>query len=184
MSPSEQAAVLEKYRDYLGVLARQQIDTRLRGKLDASDLVQQTLLEAHQGWADRRDHGEAVLAGWLRQILARNLCDAHRRLGAGKRDAARERSMEEALEHSSIVLGQWLAAEQSSPSEQAIWHEDLLRLTAALAALPEDQRTAVELHHLKKYSLSQIVAEMGRSKPAVAGLLHRGMERLRQLLAE
>jgi RNA polymerase sigma-70 factor (ECF subfamily) len=184
MSATEQGAALEKFRHYLGVLARQQIDTKLRGKLDASDLVQQTLLEAHQGWADRRDHGEAVLAGWLRQILARNLCDAHRRLGAGKRDAARERRMEEALDHSSAVLGQWLAAEQSSPSEQAIWREDLLRLTAALAALPEDQRTAVELHHLKKYSLAQIADDMGRSKPAVAGLLHRGMERLRELLAE
>jgi RNA polymerase sigma-70 factor (ECF subfamily) len=120
----------------------------------------------------------------LRRILARNLCDALRKLATNKRNLVRERSMEEALQASSIRLERWLAAEQSSPSQQAIRNENLLQLTAALTALPPDQRRAVELHHLHGWSLGQIAEEMGRGKPAVAGLLHRGMERLRKLLAE
>lgn len=171
---------LEHFRGYLLLLARQQLDTRLQGKLDASDIVQQTLLEAYQDYGQFRGHNDAELAGWLRRILARNLSDALRRLTTAKRDVAREHSLEAALQASSAMLERWLAAEQSSPSQQAMWHENLLRLTAALTALPEDQRRAVELHHLQGWSLAQIAADMGRGKAAVAGLLHRGMERLRQ----
>jgi RNA polymerase sigma-70 factor (ECF subfamily) len=175
---------LARYRDYLCLLARQQLESRLRGKLDASDIVQQTLLEAYRDIGGFRGSSDGELAGWLRQILARNLRDALRKLATNKRDLMRERSIEDALQASSIRLERWLAAQESSPSQQAIRNENLLRLTAALMALPPDQRRAVELHHLHGWSLGQIAEEMGRGKPAVAGLLHRGMERLRQGLAE
>ena len=81
---------LEHFRGYLLLLARQQLDTRLQGKLDASDIVQQTLLEAYQDYGQFRGHNDAELAGWLRRILARNLSDALRRLTTAKRDVARE----------------------------------------------------------------------------------------------
>jgi RNA polymerase sigma-70 factor (ECF subfamily) len=175
---------LEKFRPYLSLLARQQAGGRLRGKLDASGVVQQTLLEAHRGLDGFRGRGEAALAAWLRRILARNLADEFRRLGAGKRDAARERSLEEAVDRSSADAAGWLAAAQSSPSQQVVWHEQLLRLAEALASLPDDQRTAVELHHLRGYSLAEVGREMGRSKEAVAGLLSRAVKRLRVLLPD
>jgi RNA polymerase sigma-70 factor (ECF subfamily) len=175
---------LEQFRAYLAFLVRRQLDGRLLGKLDASGVVQQTLWEATQGWKDLRGRSEAEVAAWLRRILVRNLADEVRRLGADKRDWARERSLEAAVEQSSANLAAWLAQDQPSPSQQAMRHERMLELAAALAQLPDDQRTAVELHHLEGYSLTEVGERMRRSKDAVAGLLFRGLKRLRELFPE
>lgn len=180
---SPHPASLERFRPYLLLLARMQLDPRWQAKLDASDIVQQTLLEAHasleQGAGEKRDQ-----AAWLRQALAHNLIDAVRALRRGKRDAAREHSLADALEKSSARLAQWLTADQSTPSSVAIRNEDLLRLADALSQLPEAQREAVILHHLHGASLSEVAQQLRRSEAAVAGLLHRGLRRLRELLSE
>jgi RNA polymerase sigma-70 factor (ECF subfamily) len=175
---------LEAYREYLGLLARLQVDSRLRAKIDLSGVVQQTLLEAHQALGQLRGRSEEEMASWLRRILAHNLADEVRKLATGKRDLGRERSLEAALEESSARLEAWLAAEQPSPSHQTVRNEQLLRLARALPQLPEGQRRAVELHHLQGRSLAEVAGELGCSKPAVAGLLHRGLKRLRDLLHE
>jgi RNA polymerase sigma-70 factor (ECF subfamily) len=107
-----------------------------------------------------------------------------RRLTAGKRDAVREESLQAALEQSSARLDAWLAAEQSSPSRLAERQEQSVRLAAALARLPDKQRQAVELRHLRGLSLAEVAAEMDTTKTAVVGLLHRGVEKLRGLLQE
>lgn len=174
---------LEKFRSYLDLLVRRRLDGRLQGKLDTSGVVQQTLLEAHQGFSDFRGSSEGELAAWLRKILIRNLTDEARKLDAGKRDLRRERSLEQAVEQSSANLMACLAQVQSSPSQQAAKHEQLADMIAGLAHLPEDQRTAVELHHLEGRSLAEVAAHMQRSKQAVAGLLFRGLKRLRELLS-
>ena len=174
---------LEKFRSYLDLLVRHRVNGRLQGKLDASGVVQQTLLEAHQGFSDFRGSSEGELAAWLRRILIRNLTDEARKLDAGKRDLHRERSLEQAVEQSSANLVAWLAQVQSSPSQQAVKHEQLADLISALAHLPEDQRTAVELHHLEGCSLADVAEHMQRSKQAVAGLLFRALKRLRELLS-
>jgi RNA polymerase sigma-70 factor (ECF subfamily) len=94
------------------------------------------------------------------------------------------RSLEAAIEQSSARLEAFLAADQTSPSGQVARQERLLRLADALAALPEDQRRAVELKHLQELALVEVARRMGRTVPAVAGLLQRGLRALREDLGE
>ena len=175
---------LERFRAYLHLLARMQLDPRLQAKLDPSDLVQQTLLQALQALDQFRGRSDAELAAWLRQILARNLANAARDLGRAKRDVARECSLEAALEQSSARLEAWLAAEQSSPSQQAQHKEQVFRMAEALASLPEAQREALTRRYLQSWSLDDIGRQLGRSPSAVAGLIKRGLKQLRLLLHE
>src|SRR5437588_12014181 len=90
--------LLELYRRYLALPARGQIGQRLQGKVDASDLVQETFLEAHRNFARFRGTSEAELVQWLRKILAANLADLFRRyLGTQGRDVRLEREIEDAF---------------------------------------------------------------------------------------
>lgn len=174
----------ERFRPYLTVLARGQLDQRVRAKVDASDIVQQTLLQAHRGAGDYRGVDEAQLAAWLRQILARTLMHEIRDLQREKRDVRRECHLEADLTSSSQRLECWLAADQTSPDVRAERNEQLYKLSAALESLPAEQRQAVLLHYLRGWKLAQIAVELGCSIPAVGGLLHRGLKALRTQLAE
>jgi RNA polymerase sigma-70 factor (ECF subfamily) len=173
---------LEQFRDHLRLLARTELDARLQGKIDPSDVVQQTMMEAYQAREQFRGKSEAELGAWLRRILAHNLADVVRRYGAATRDVALERSLEASLAESASRLDVWLADERSSPTQQLQRQEQLGRLYEALTKLPEDQRIAVEGKHLQGLSVEQISQQMGKSVTAVGGLLRRGMRRLRDLL--
>jgi RNA polymerase sigma-70 factor (ECF subfamily) len=133
-----------------------------------------------------RQHPEfaAELAAWLRQLLACTLADALRDFARAKRDVNRECSLEAAIEQSSGRLASLLGTDQASPSQQAVRHEEAIRVANALAQLLEAQRQAVELRYWQGMSLAEISAQLGRSTTAVAGLLKRGLEQLRHLLQE
>jgi RNA polymerase sigma-70 factor (ECF subfamily) len=175
--------LLELYRPYLTLLARVQIGTRLQGKLDPADLVQETFLDAHRYFEHFRGGSEAQLVGWLRQILAGKLADTLRRyLGTQGRDVRLEREIADALDQSSVLLGNVLAAAQSSPSEQVARREQAVLLAAALARLPEDYREALVLRHFEELTFPQVAERMGRSVDSVEKLWMRGLMALRGIL--
>jgi RNA polymerase sigma-70 factor (ECF subfamily) len=176
------AGRLEQFRAYLLLLARLHLDPRLKGKVDLSGAVQQTLWEGHRALGSSPPSDDAHLAAQLRRLLANNLADEVRKCYAEKRDVGRERSLDAALEASSARLEAVLAVDQSSPQQRAGRNEELLRLAAALGRLPEAQRQAVELHYLRGWRLEEIADHLGRGKSAVAGLLHRGLDKLREFL--
>jgi RNA polymerase sigma-70 factor (ECF subfamily) len=186
MSPDGQDLnqALERYRHYLSLLARLQLAPHLRGKIDLSGVVQETLLEACQALPRFPVQDAAQQTAWLRRILANNLADEIRKLRTGKRDLHRQRSLEAALAESSARLEGWLAADQSSPSQQALRQEQALRLAEALTHLPEAQREALVLQHWHGWSLAQIAQHLDRTPAAVAGLLKRGLRQLRLELQE
>jgi RNA polymerase sigma-70 factor (ECF subfamily) len=175
---------LERFRSYLYLLARLQLNPRFQGKLDASDVVQQTLARALEALDQFRGSGDAEMAAWLRQILTRHLANTLRDLGRGKRDIARERSLEATLTQSSARLEAWLAADQSSPSQRAERNEQVLHLAEAMATLPEAQCEALTLHHLHGWTLEEVSRQIGRSETAVAGLIKRGLKALRRQLQD
>jgi RNA polymerase sigma-70 factor (ECF subfamily) len=178
----EPGVALERFRSYLRLLARLHLDSRLQGKVDPSDIVQQTLLKAHQAREQFRGQSEAERAAWLRQILANTLANAVRDLGRAKRDIALERSLEAALTDSSSRLEAWLVADQSSPSQRVERNEQLLRLSEALAALPDVQREVLVMRHCQGRTLADIADHLGRTRASVASLLRRGLSQLRESL--
>jgi RNA polymerase sigma-70 factor (ECF subfamily) len=170
---------LEQFRGYLKLLAEVQLSPRLRQKADASDLVQSALLEAHRDLAAYRGTSDAELLAWIKTILTRNVLNLAKHFGRQKCDLNRERSLQAQLEQSSARLDQFLASEQTTPSGWALRHEQAEQLTRALAALLDDERTAVTLKHFHNWPVAEIADHLGRSPDAVAGLLRRGLKKLR-----
>jgi len=180
--PADREAFAEldaRYRRYLLLLSHAYVEPKLHRRLDLEGIVQQTLLEAWQSAPDR-----AGWSIWLRRLLAHNLNDELRKARAEKRDAAREQSLEVGLAESSARLGEFLAANQSSPSARINREEQALRVAIALDRLPPAQREALILQHWHGWTLAQIGEHLQRSAAAVAGLLKRGLRQLREELAE
>jgi RNA polymerase sigma-70 factor (ECF subfamily) len=175
---------IERFRSYLLLLARMKLDRKLGGKLDASDIVQQTLLEAHEALDSFRGDDSAAQAAWLRKILAHDLANAARDLTRAKRDVRKERSLQADLDNSASQLEGWLAAEQSSPSQHLVRHERALQLAEALAQIPESQRDAIVLRHFQRLPLAEIAEQLDCTTAAVTGLLHRGLKNLRNSMAD
>jgi RNA polymerase sigma-70 factor (ECF subfamily) len=176
-------ALLERFRNYLTLLARLQIDRRLQGKVDPSDVVQETFLEAHRDFARFRGSSEAELAAWLRQVLAHNLANVLRHYrGTQRRDVRLERQLQVELDQSSRVWDPGLVAQLSSPSQEAARREQMVLVADALAQLPPDYREVLVLRHLEGLTFPEVAGRMGRTLTAVNKLWVRALGRLRQLL--
>jgi RNA polymerase sigma-70 factor (ECF subfamily) len=175
--------LLVSYRNYLRLLARTGINQSLQGKADPSDLVQETLLKAHQHFEQFRGQTEAELAAWLRQILARNLADLVRRYRiADARQVSRERSLEEMIANSSAALNHLLAGHGNSPSHSAERREMSVVLADALADLSADSREVILLRSIEERDWDEVAKTMGRSPGAVRLLWARALKRLRPLI--
>jgi RNA polymerase sigma-70 factor (ECF subfamily) len=180
----EVQAELERFRNYLRFLADNKLDRRLRRRIDASDIVQDTMLRAYAAWNTFRGNDADQRLAWLRQILMRSILHALRDARCAKRDVAREQRLDGILDESSRQIEEWLAADQTSPSEAAQQAEELLKVAEAVYQLPAAERVAVIGYYWQRGTLADISEELGRSVPAVAGLVHRGLRRLRDQLVE
>jgi RNA polymerase sigma-70 factor (ECF subfamily) len=177
--------LLELYRNYLTLLARLEIGRRLRRKVDESDLVQETFLEAHRHFGRFRGTTEAELVSWLRQILAGVVANLLRRYyGTQRRNVRLERELADDLARSSQALAGGLAARQSSPSERAARREQAVLLADALGRLPAAYQEVIVLSHLEGLAFPEVARRMGRSLDSVKNLWARALARLRRALRD
>src|SRR5262245_44398114 len=172
---------LEACRAYLLVVAERELDPGLRAKGGASDLVQQTFLEAQRDFG--RFHGSSAeqLRAWLRQVLRNNLANFARQYrDTQKRQAGRG----VALPQSTSIRPGGLATDTPTPSRHAIAGEDAAALQAALDRLPDDYRQVIALRYDEDRPFDEIAQIMRRSPNAVRKLWARAVEHLQRELGQ
>ena len=171
------AGNLKRFRPVLLTLAESLISPSFRGQLDASDLVQQTLMEAHHHAEQLATIDEGPFFSWLRKALQNNVLDAVKHLQTQKRDVRMQVRAAD-LEDSFLRLDQMLAADDTSPSQVFQRNEQIAIMLAALQELSDNQRAAIIMKHLQGNSLKEVADALGLSESATAGLLHRGRQQL------
>jgi RNA polymerase sigma-70 factor (ECF subfamily) len=177
--------LLEQYRGYLLMLAHRYLSERLRRRVDPADIVQLTYLEAKRDLPSFRGNTPAEFSGWLRGMLKNNVATAiTRHVTTQKRSLKREVDASPSGGNDSVGGGwiQQLPGTTTSPSGVAIRAEAVMALLEALHQLPETQAEAIRLRYMEGLPLAEIVERMGKSDTAVAGLLKRGLQKLRTIL--
>lgn len=183
--PTAENELLQKCRAYVSLIARAQIEGWMRTKFDASDLVQQTLLEAHQGIENFKGETEAEWLGWLRGILNHNTLDFARKYqGAAKRNVNREFSIDQVGGVSDNTdQRQWELKDQTeTPSRILLNREREILMAEAVAQLPEDYQEVIMLRNLQRLSFKEVAERMHRSPGAVQMLWLRALNRLQDHL--
>jgi RNA polymerase sigma-70 factor (ECF subfamily) len=175
----------ERYRALLRLQVRQMhLSPRLHRRFDSSDVVQDALLKAVKELPHCRAQNEGEFVCWLQQILENAALDCVRRENAQKRDPALEQSIHDAIAESSASWGKVLGDGRLPPDKEAERREMMLRFAEAVDQLPEDQRDVVICRNQSGLPVAEIAARLGRSERSVAGLLLRGLKRLRKLLPD
>lgn len=179
------ARLLERYRNYLGLLARTCLARRLQAKIDSSDMVQEAFLKAHARFGQFLGGTDAELAAWLRRILANCMADAGRRYAQNEgRDIEREKSLEDQLDRSSRALARFLHDSGTTPSGGAARGELSVAVADALARVEPDHREVIILRNFHDLEWSEIGRRMGRSPDAARKLWARALTQLRPLMGE
>jgi RNA polymerase sigma-70 factor (ECF subfamily) len=180
--PDSIAQLLESYRAYLMLLARVSLRRELQGKFGVSDIVQETLLKAHEAFDQFRGQTEEEFTAWLRQILARRVASLARTFRTAARNVRHERRLENSLAESELRLANLISASQSTPSQQLRRREASVLLAEALESLPSDYREVVLLRTLEDRPWSEVAALMNRSTDAARMLWVRAIKQLRTVL--
>jgi RNA polymerase sigma-70 factor (ECF subfamily) len=168
-----------KCRNYVAVVARAQVESWLQAKVDSSDLVQQTLLEAHRGFAEFRGESEAEWLAWLRRILCHNANDFVRQYrGAAKRHAGREVPLQAPAGDSTYAYVREPQDSGESPSELIARHEQELQMAELIASLSADYQEVILLRNLQRLPFDEVARRMDRSRPAVQMLWMRALRAL------
>ncbi len=169
--------IWRQLRSYLLIFADQRLDDGLRGKLDASDVVQQSLLEAHRDFGEFRGESESELKSWISRLVVHNLSDAGRRFRQSQqRDVAKEVTLSAEAELT-------VAKKESSASSIVRRRETDDELLRAVAELPERSQQIVELRHRLGLSHAEIGRELGMTEAATRKLWSRIVEELQERLA-
>jgi RNA polymerase sigma-70 factor (ECF subfamily) len=175
--------LLERYRNYLYVVARTQIDLHLSVRTSPSDVVQETFLRAAHQFQTFRGDSEGELLAWLRRILARSIVNAYaHHIGSKKRDARRDRALRLTtadFDESSRHVHSALAASGTSPSAAAIEQEYSAQVADRLAQLPPQSREVIILRNLEGLSFEEVAQRMGKTSAAVRQLWTRAIRRLK-----
>ena len=177
--------LLERYRNYVGLLVRLQIGRRLRTKVDIEDLLQEIWLEIHRKIGLFRGGSEREFLSWARRLIGSILANQVRHyIGTKSRDLRLERALADELDQSSRALDESLIATHSSPSQQAVRREQAVLLADALQGLPEDYREVIILRQLEGLSFPDVARRMGRTEDSVKNVWLRALARLRRMLED
>jgi RNA polymerase sigma-70 factor (ECF subfamily) len=169
-------------RSFVATAARFHLQRRLQAKVDASDVVQQSLLEAHRGFDGFAGETPQEWLAWLKRIVAHNAFDVAKRYrGTAKRDAGREVPLA-AHDDASHGWHEHPVDPASSPSGRAIrWEQELL-LAAAVEELDEDHREVLFLRNIERLPFEEVARRMGRSSGACRMLWMRAIAAVRERL--
>jgi RNA polymerase sigma-70 factor (ECF subfamily) len=179
--------LFDSYRPRLRRMIRLRLDERLRGRIDASDIVQEAYLEASAKLDDYLQQRPLPPFAWLRSLAIRKLAALHRRhLGTKVRDAHREMSLYRDVlpEAGSRVLANQLLGPLTSPSMAAQRAEHRLRLQQALASINPIDREVLMLRHFEELTNNETAEVLGISKSAAWSRHLRALKHLRRALAE
>jgi len=177
-------ALFAKCRNYVALIARTNVESWMQTKVDASDLVQQTLLEAHRGFADFRGETEAEWLGWLRKILHHNTHDFIRQYkGTDKRRIQKEVRLQQSAGDQSGSFFYDPPGHEETPSQIIAQHEQQIELADAIAQLSDDHREVIILRNLQRLPFDEVAARMERSRPAVQMLWMRAVQKLKEVLS-
>src|SRR5262245_30295911 len=169
--------VLDGYRAYLLLIADRELDPKLQAKGGASDIVQETFLEAQRDFGGFHGTNDGELRAWLRQLLLHNLANWARRFrDTDKRQVDRELAL------SAGAAG--VATASPTPSAWAMAGEQDVELQRAIEVLPDDYRRVLLMRYQEELSFDAIAARMQRTAGAARKLWLRAVERLRQELGE
>lgn len=180
--------LLDRYRNYLKLLASSRIPHWVQGRAGSSDLVQEVCVQAHQSFGQFRGSSEGEFLAWLRTVLAsrlNRLLEQH--VGAEKRDVRREINLQDianTLGRSSVRLEEFLIDKTPSPSSEIQRGELLVAMSNLLTELPEDYRQVILLRHIDGLSFTVVAERLQRSPGAARMLWFRAMDRLRELLSQ
>ncbi len=157
-----------------------QLDGRWERKFDASDIAQQTLLEAWKAESQFRGNSQGERITWLRTILGRVISREIRQYdGTQKRDPKREVSLQRSIDKSSILLSQFTTSNTNTPSVNADNREQQMIIAEVLEGLPDDYRRVIMMRNLQGLSHAEIATEMDRSERAIRMLWLRALKQLR-----
>jgi RNA polymerase sigma-70 factor (ECF subfamily) len=177
--------LLERHRAAIRRMIDQRMDRAVQRRVDASDIVQDVLVEANRRLGDYLTNPTMPFGLWLRHMARDRLIDAHRRHRvAGSRSVDKEVPLVAAEDggRSAADLAANLADRELTPAAAATWHELERRFAAAVEQLDEADRQIVLLKHFEHLSTAEAADVLGLSKPATGMRYLRAMRRLRGLL--